>query len=398
MPYNIKKHFLKSCWHEDGEPEPVIPDGIRQIGQNAFSRHPTLRQLVIPDGVTAIERAAFAECPALTSVRLPDTLQFIAANAFVDCPALTEVILPDNLLPISWRTFRGTPWLDALLEQKPYVMLGDLLFCASEREPHVTVPAGVRRIGREAFSGPGPHKVLRSVTLPEGLEIIGADAFRASICLESVRLPETLREIGSGAFEGCLHLEEIILPEGLKKIGGAAFMHARLRHIRIPKRVSYIGRAAFSECYPESLHWVGRADARGIRLKSSYGERQEALDAALKMAETGEVSGFDWVLYEGSRGTVGTAFLLGMLRETGNPAAEKMLRENCLPILRDAIWFGYTDIVEQFVTAGELITADAIDRLLEQAIEQKRHEIFVMLLHYKHERLGFPEDGGGFSL
>ena len=105
------------------------------------------------------------------------------------------------------------------------------------RESEVTVPARIegRRvsvIGEEAFmdsegtpkaaDGSGPSKIT-SVTVPEGVRKIGAQAFCSCSSLVRVELPETLREIGSFAFSMCEALKHIRLPESPMEIGMGAF-------------------------------------------------------------------------------------------------------------------------------------------------------------------------------
>ena len=75
----------------------------------------------------------------------------------------------------------------------------------------VTVPKGVKRIGRLAFSGAYDTK---RVVLPEGLVEIGDEAFDGADNLREVVLPFTLKRIGTGAFHGCRKLRRIDLPEG----------------------------------------------------------------------------------------------------------------------------------------------------------------------------------------
>ena len=81
----------------------------------------------------------------------------------------------------------------------------------------VTVPAGVTRIGANAFLDQRDR--LRSICLPEGLESIEAYAFCGCEALECVSLPEGLRTIGKSAFEGCERLASVSLPESLRTIG-----------------------------------------------------------------------------------------------------------------------------------------------------------------------------------
>ena len=153
----------------------------------------------------------------------------------------------------------------------------------------------VTQVEPGAFSG---ETALQSLTLPEGIEYIGSNAFNNS-GLEEIVLPETLVEIDqfafsktrltevvipgsvellrASAFEGksnggsplekvvfegnkirelelrtfsyCDRLKEIVLPEGLETIGYNAFDGcSALERIDIPASVTYIGEAAFVYC------------------------------------------------------------------------------------------------------------------------------------------------------
>ena len=44
----------------------VLPDGLEQVGRNAFSGCASLSELSIPDSVTAIGKDAFTGCKTLT--------------------------------------------------------------------------------------------------------------------------------------------------------------------------------------------------------------------------------------------------------------------------------------------------------------------------------------------
>ena len=153
----------------------------------------------------------------------------------------------------------------------------------------------VTQVEPGAFGG---ETALQSLTLPEGIEYIGSNAFNNS-GLEEIVLPETLVEIdqfafsktrltevvipgsvellGASAFEGksnggsplekvvfegnkirelelrtfsyCDRLKEIALPEGLESIGYNAFDGcSALERIDIPASVTYVGETAFVYC------------------------------------------------------------------------------------------------------------------------------------------------------
>lgn len=83
-----------------------------------------------------------------------------------------------------------------------------------------------------------------SVTIENGLTIIGACAFMACENLTSVQFPDTLVEVRHDAFGLCA-LEALTLPDGLETIGGSAFSWNPLKTVTIPDSVGYVGQGAF---------------------------------------------------------------------------------------------------------------------------------------------------------
>ena len=110
----------------------------------------------------------------------------------------------------------------------------------------VTIPAGVTRIGPEAFR----HCFkLKSVTIPAGVTCIGREAFKDCNKLENVTIPAGMLSIGKGAFSGCVNLKEITVPAGVTDIGEGAFSGCEnLMRITAPDSVKSIGARAFCNC------------------------------------------------------------------------------------------------------------------------------------------------------
>lgn len=77
----------------------------------------------------------------------------------------------------------------------------------------------VIRIDRDAFF----RGKMTSVTLPQGLEIVGIYAFRCCERLKKAVLPQGLKCLWMGAFWNCSALEEINLPDSLTLIDRWAF-------------------------------------------------------------------------------------------------------------------------------------------------------------------------------
>lgn len=67
----------------------VIPEGVRSIGDYAFSGCDALTGVALPASVTAISQGAFAYCGSLESIKVPALVTHIGINAFLACGKLT---------------------------------------------------------------------------------------------------------------------------------------------------------------------------------------------------------------------------------------------------------------------------------------------------------------------
>ena len=105
-------------------------------------------------------------------------------------------------------------------------IVGDTLVSYSGTESTVTIPDGVRVIGENAFKN---NDYVLNVICPDSLEQIDYRAFYDCDNLQSVSLPETLKVINEGAFYYCENLKTLghtddgVLPKGLTSIGVKAF-------------------------------------------------------------------------------------------------------------------------------------------------------------------------------
>lgn len=113
-------------------------DGITSIGEAAFNRCTSLRNIRIPAGVTSIADDTFYGCTSLHSVGFHDNITRIGVNAFDKCYALTlEETNQDNPynLPVSLTT------------------LGECAFQNCTGITRVCLPEGVTVVPRYAFNG-----------------------------------------------------------------------------------------------------------------------------------------------------------------------------------------------------------------------------------------------------
>lgn len=63
------------------------------------------------------------------------------------------------------------------------------------------------------------------VLIPEGVEMIGRNAFLCCNEISHVQLPESLTAIHAGAFQHCYNLKEIRIPEHVEEIHEEAFAY-----------------------------------------------------------------------------------------------------------------------------------------------------------------------------
>lgn len=75
----------------------AVPEGVKIIGEMAFSGCAQLTSIDIPDSVTVIKTHAFAECTQLGSVQLPLKMDKIESFAFRACTSLTSVHMPKEV-------------------------------------------------------------------------------------------------------------------------------------------------------------------------------------------------------------------------------------------------------------------------------------------------------------
>lgn len=105
----------------------------------------------------------------------------------------------------------------------------------------------VEVIKKGAFSG---NKEMIQVTIPEGVRLVGAEAFKDCVALETVNLPHDLKIINKDCFNGCVSLSQIHLPYSLKKICSNAFKNCmKIAGLKLPENVNEIAENAFDDLF-----------------------------------------------------------------------------------------------------------------------------------------------------
>ena len=93
------------------------------------------------------------------------------------------------------------------------------------------------------------YSKLQSITIPEGVETIGSNAFAYNYALTEINLPSTLKYIGEAAFEDCMNLQTIDLPDSITEIEASAFSGCKsITAVQLPVELSEIKNATFFGC------------------------------------------------------------------------------------------------------------------------------------------------------
>ena len=101
-------------------------------------------------------------------------------------------------------------------------VIGEYAFSDCKNLESVVIPGGVRKLDKGVFNA---CVGLKKVTLPEELLAIGSNCFFCCTSLRTLRVPDSVSSIGENAFSGCASLEELTVPKNVKFIDTNAFSY-----------------------------------------------------------------------------------------------------------------------------------------------------------------------------
>lgn len=161
-----------------------------------------------------------------------------------------KMVLPSKVLGDYY------PNITTVTVPEGYDRLGDNAFFNRAKISKVNLPSTLTVIGNSAFQNCG---VLASIELNEGLENIGKEAF-CGTALTSIKFPSSLKIINDAAFYDC-RIYDLKFNAGLKYIGNTAFglngNTVNESTLEIPASVRYIGPFAFTARYYQDVYFYG---------------------------------------------------------------------------------------------------------------------------------------------
>ena len=206
----------------------IIPNSVTRIKGGAF-HDSNLESINLPEGVTDIGDNAFSYCFNLTNITIPKSLISVGSNAFYNCHCLVEVYNKSELTITIGSSDNGylgyyakniyTPLSgdSKLTNWNGYTIYnGEIIVGYNGIEKELTIPEGITEIYQYAFYN---KNELMDITVSGSVISIGASAFENCSSLISVKLGAGLDRIEYNAFTGCSNLQSVKFYSSYKTTG-----------------------------------------------------------------------------------------------------------------------------------------------------------------------------------
>lgn len=220
--YNKAKTILIRFPLGKNTPNFIVPNTVKEIGNQAFSSNKNLASISLPVGLTKIGKSAFVGCSSLKSITIPTNVTSVGELAFRFCNSLTTVI------------FQGaSTQIDGTAFENCYNLV------------NITLPSGLKTISTYTFS---QCYSLKNIIIPSTVTFIGEGAFQNCYNLNSIKLPSGLKTIERSTFSKCSNLTSITIPSGVTTIGIGAFSETNLTSVVLPASITNLGIGVFNKC------------------------------------------------------------------------------------------------------------------------------------------------------
>jgi hypothetical protein len=295
----------------------TIGTNVNNIGNCAFSGS-SLTNVTIPNSVTNLGIFPFGGCASLTAINVePENPAFKSVNGVLFNRSLTSLVqypggpagsytIPNSVTRIVLGAFDGSSLTNILIPNGvTNIEFGSFSSCFSLVAITVDPSNPVyRSVNGVLFSNDQSTLILYpsanpygDYTIPDGVTVIGDEAFGNCISLSTVTIPNSVVNIGNYQFMGCFNLSAFYvnsanpayssvsgvlfdknqatlihypsqatnnnytIPNGVTAIGDNAFEYCtNLNSVTIPNSVTNTGNGGFWNCFNLSaLYFEGNA-------------------------------------------------------------------------------------------------------------------------------------------
>lgn len=179
----------------------VVDDGITTIGARTFAGYTGLKSVKLPASISRIGFRAFAGCTALKTVDCPKPIVHVNTTQIGNA---ARGVLREDSAYMGMQSFAGTPWITETYGD--FYICKDVLVEYYGSAAAVTVPEGIRQIGKSAFEG----SAVTSVKLPASLKIVESFAFN-NTGLTAIALPAAVKKVERYAFAQTAKLSSVLV-------------------------------------------------------------------------------------------------------------------------------------------------------------------------------------------
>lgn len=199
-----------------------LPSTLQYIRGGAFSSTDFTGELILPASLKYIGDGAFERCMYMKGrLHLPENLEYVGQSAFFRMTGISgELVYPRSATVVS-QLAADTQIESVRLPEAP-VEIADGAFRGMQLRGDLTIPASVRKLGREALSG----TKLSHVIFPEKIDIDivpGSFLDNNRFLIDTIKFPESVEIIGENVLRNCDRLDAVVIPRKTVSIGAGAF-------------------------------------------------------------------------------------------------------------------------------------------------------------------------------
>lgn len=222
-----------------------LPTSLTKIGNYAFHGCDELTNVIIPENVTTVGASAFGSCSGLKMVTIGKSVTSLGEWCFIECTSLATVTsLAPTPPATSYYTFRNNDGFTTATLRMLYSS-----YDAYTSTAYWSNFTDISRLGYDftnngiyyrytsdntvgvSYGIPNTYTYSGTVTVPSQVVNDGITYSVTSVCdnafngnlVTSVTLPNTIIRIEANAFRNCTRLTQITIPANINYIGSLAF-------------------------------------------------------------------------------------------------------------------------------------------------------------------------------
>ena len=215
------------AFQDSGIEELVLPATVKELGRDIFYYARNLKALSVEKGNTVfdsrdncnaiIETASNTLRIGCANTVVPNGIKALGQMAFSGIPSLKEVKLPSGLTSIGWATFWADTELSKVTLSESVTDIGESPFGGCERITSLVIDAKNTKYDSRnncnAIIETATDKLIQgfaTTKIPEGVKTIATAAFRSLATLTEIEIPASVEKIEPEAFLYCNQMTKVI--------------------------------------------------------------------------------------------------------------------------------------------------------------------------------------------